>query len=66
MQFDDTLRKLALPLAVVAAILASSASTPFNAGHPGLTPRVPTLDAKTVQHWQEAYQASAPLLQLGN
>lgn len=66
MHSDDTLRKLALPLALVAAFLASSASTHLGPFHAGPTLRMPTLDAQTLAHWHEAYIAAAPLLHLGN
>lgn len=57
---DDTLRKLALPLALAAAFLASSASL-----RPSSAPR-PLIEASTLRHWHAAYDAAAPLLQMGN
>lgn len=66
MHSDDTLRKLALPLALVAAFLASSASTHLGPFHAGPTLRAPTLDIQTLARWHEAYLAASPLLHLGN
>lgn len=64
MQSDDTLKKLALPLALVAAFIASSGSMRTFEGAPTL--RAPVLDAQTAERWGDAYRAATPLIQLGN
>ncbi|WP_205666112.1 hypothetical protein [Aquabacter cavernae] len=66
MPSDDTLRKLALPLALVAAFLASSAANRPGPFQSGASAHVPVLDRETARHWQEAYHVAAPMLQMGN
>ncbi|MEP9350402.1 hypothetical protein [Xanthobacter sp. KR7-225] len=60
MNTDDELQKVLLPLVLVAALFAAVA--PLAGGQPLSLSGAAT----SLAHWQQAYAASAPMLQLGN